>query len=325
MSKKRVYVTRRLPKEALDKIDKEFEMKVNPYDRVLTRKELENEIKDIDGLLCLLTDTIDKELLSLNPNLKVIANYAVGYNNIDIDACTKMGIPVSNTPGVLTDTTADFAWTLLMSTARRVVEADKFTRAGKYKGWGPMMFLGGDIYGKKLGIIGIGRIGQAFASRAKGFDMDVYYNDVNRLDDEEEQKLGVEYKDFDDLLRESDFISLHVPLIPDTKHLIAKDELKKMKSSAYLINTSRGPIVDEDALVWALKENKIAGAGLDVYEDEPKLHPELDKLDNTILTPHIASASIETRTKMANIAAKNLIAGLKGEKMPHLINEEVNK
>ena len=321
MQKKKVYVTRKLPKEALDKINNEFEMEVNPHDRALTRDELENAVKDIDGLLCLLTDEIDEELLKINPYLQVIANYAVGYNNIDIDACTKNNIKVSNTPGVLTDTTADFAWSLLMSTARRVVEADRFARAGKFKGWGPMMFLGGDIYEKKLGLIGIGRIGQAVAKRAAGFDMDVYYYDVNKLDKETEKELNIEYKNFEDLLKESDFVSIHVPLLPPTKHLIDKEELAMMKETAYLINTARGPIINESELATALKKGEIAGAGLDVFEEEPEIYSELVELDNTVLTPHIASASIETRTKMANMAAENLIAGLKGEQMPNLINE----
>jgi len=323
MEKKKVYVTRKLPKEALDKINDEFEMEVNPYDRALTREELENAVKDIDGLLCLLTDEIDENLLEINPDLQVIANYAVGYNNIDVEACTKKDIKVSNTPGVLTDTTADFAWSLLMSTARRVVEADRFARAGKFNGWGPMMFLGGDIYGKKIGLIGIGRIGQAVAKRAAGFDMDVYYYDVNKLDKKTEEELNIEYRDFEDLLKESDFVSIHVPLLPPTKHLIDKEELAIMKETAYLINTARGPIINESELATALKNGEIAGAGLDVFEEEPEIYSELVELDNTVLTPHIASASIETRTKMANMAAENLIAGLKGEEMPNLINKEI--
>lgn len=323
MSRPRVYVTRKLPQVALDMIAAECDMEVNPHDRVLTREELEEAVKGIDGLLCLLTDKIDGDLLDLNPNLKVIANYAVGFNNIDVDACTKRGIPVSNTPGVLTDTTADFAWTLLMATARRLVEADRFTRAGKYKGWGPMLMLGGDVYGKTLGVIGMGRIGQAFVKRAKGFDMRVIYYDAFRRSGEEEKELGIEYREFEDLLKEADFISIHVPLIPETEHLIGKKELEMMKKTAYLINTARGPIIDEKALVEALKNNEIAGAGLDVYEDEPELAPGLAELDNVTLAPHIASASIETRTKMAVMAAENLLAGLKGEKMPNIVNPEV--
>ena len=323
MTKPLVYVTRRLPQKALDMIAAECEMKVNPHDRVMSRNELENAVKEIDGLLCLLTDTIDEDLLELNPDLKVIANYAVGFNNIELKGCTKRGIPVSNTPGVLTDTTADFAWALLMATARRVVEADRFTRAGKYQGWGPMMFLGGDVYGKTLGVIGMGRIGQAFAKRALGFDMEVIYYDAKPLSEEKEEELGVKYMKFDNLLKESDFISLHVPLLPQTKHLIGEREFELMKETAYLINTARGPIIDEKALFEALKNNDIAGAGLDVYEEEPELYPGLSDLDNIVLAPHIASASIETRTKMAVMAAKNLLAGLKEESMPNILNPEV--
>ncbi|MFW6036154.1 MAG: 2-hydroxyacid dehydrogenase [Halothermotrichaceae bacterium] len=323
MSKPKVYVTRKLPQKAMEMIAERCKMEVNPHDRILTRKELEKVVQGIDGLLCLLTDTIDEDLLDINPRLKVIANYAVGYNNIDVKACTERNIAVSNTPGVLSDTTADFAWTLLMAVARRVVEAESFTRAGKYKGWGPMMFLGGDIYGKKLGVIGMGRIGQAFTSRAKGFDMEVLYYDTYRKSAEKEEELNITYMELNDLLKESDFVSLHVPLLPDTKHLIAEEELKMMKETAYLINTARGPIIDEKALVDALKNNEIAGAGLDVYEDEPDLTEGLAELDNVTLTPHIASASIETRTKMAVMAAENLLAGLNGEEMPNLINDEV--
>ncbi|MFP4661735.1 MAG: 2-hydroxyacid dehydrogenase [Halanaerobiales bacterium] len=322
MSRPKVYVSRKLPQKALDMISAECNMEVNPHDRILTREELEEAIEGIDGLLCLLTDTIDADLLDLNPDLMVIANYAVGYNNIDLDACTERGIPVSNTPGVLTDTTADFAWTLLMATARRVVEADRFVRAGKYEGWGPMMFLGGDVHGKTLGVIGMGRIGKAFASRAKGFNMRVVYYDAFRLSPEEEKELGIEYLELDELLSLSDFVSIHVPLIPETKHLIGQSELELMKKTAYLINTSRGPIVDEKALVMALIEGEIAGAGLDVYENEPELMPGLVELDNVILAPHIASASIETRTKMGTMAAENLLAGLKGNKMPNLLNPD---
>ncbi|AZO96582.1 D-glycerate dehydrogenase [Halocella sp. SP3-1] len=325
MSKPKVYVTRRLPQKALDMLGAECEVEINPYDRVLTKEELAEAVKGIDGLLCLLTDTIDEDLLDVNPALKVIANYAVGYNNIDIKACTERGIPVSNTPGVLTDTTADFAWTLLMVTARRVVEADRFTRAGKYKGWGPMMFLGGDIYGKTLGVIGMGRIGQSFAKRARGFNMNVIYYDVYRRTSEEEKKWGIKYRELDTLLEEADFVSLHVPLIPETEHLIGEKELKLMKKTAYLINTARGPIVDEKALVEALKNGEIAGAGLDVYEEEPELASGLTELDNVTLAPHIASASIETRTKMAEMAVENLLAGLKGQDMPNIINKEVFK
>lgn len=323
MVKPKVYVTRKLPKKAMEMIDKECDMEVNPHDRVMTREELETAIQGIDGLLCLLTDKIDAELLDLNPDLQVIANYAVGYNNIDIEACTERNILVSNTPGVLSDTTADFAWALLMATSRRIVEGDKFARAGKYNGWGPMLMLGGDIYNKTLGIIGLGRIGKKVAKRASGFNMNKIYYNRTKLTSEEEKKFDVEYAEFEELLKTSDFISLHVPLTDSTRHLIGKKELEMMKKTAYLINTSRGPVIDESALADALKNNEIAGAGLDVYEEEPKIHPGLIDLDNVVLTPHIASASIDTRTKMGTMAAENLIVGLKGNKMPNLINKEV--
>ena len=323
MVKPKVYVTRKLPKKAMEMIDKECDMEVNPHDRVMTREELETAIQGIDGLLCLLTDKIDAELLDLNPDLQVIANYAVGYNNIDIEACTERNILVSNTPGVLSDTTADFAWALLMATSRRIVEGDKFARAGKYNGWGPMLMLGGDIYNKTLGIIGLGRIGKKVAKRASGFNMNKIYYNRTKLTSEEEKKFDVEYAEFEELLKTSDFISLHVPLTDSTRHLIGKKELEMMKKTAYLINTSRGPVIDESALADALKNNEIAGAGLDVYEEEPKIHPGLIDLDNVVLNPHIASASIDTRTKMGTMAAENLIVGLKGNKMPNLINKEV--
>jgi glyoxylate reductase len=325
MSKPKVYVTRKIPQKALDMIAAECEMQVNPHDRVMTRAELEEAIKGIDGLLCLLTDTIDASLIDLNPNLKVIANYAVGFNNIDVDACTKRKIPVSNTPGVLTETTADLAWALIMSAARRIAESDRFTRAGKFEGWGPMLMLGGDIYGKTLGVIGMGRIGEAVIRRAKGFNMKVVYYTSRRKSKDEEQALGVEYRNFADLLRESDFVTVHVPLFPETVHLIGEKELRLMKQTAYLINTARGPIIDEKALVKALRNNEIAGAGLDVFEQEPILEEGLTELENVTILPHIASASIETRTKMGTMAAENLIAGLKGEKMPNLINPEALK
>ena len=322
MPQAKVYVTRKLPSSALDRIAEKHQMEVNPHDRVLTRTELEEAIKGIDGLLCLLTDTIDAELLELNPDLKVIANYAVGYNNIDVPACTSRGIPVSNTPGVLDETTADFAWALLMAAARRVVEADRFTRAGKFQGWGPMLMLGDDIHGRTLGIIGLGRIGQEVARRARGFAMDILYHSRTRKSKEQERRLGVEYRDLQDLLQESDFVSLHVPLTEKTHHLISRQELKLMKENAYLINTSRGPVVDEEALIKALRSREIAGAGLDVYEKEPEVTPGLKDLDNVVLAPHIASASRATRTRMAEMAAENLLAGLEGREMPNLINPE---
>ncbi|MBS4023143.1 MAG: D-glycerate dehydrogenase [Dethiobacter sp.] len=320
MKRPRVYVTRKLPQEALSMIDSECEMKINPNDRVLQRPELEDNIKGIEGLLCLITDEIDAGLLDLNPSLRMIANYGVGFNNIDVEACTQRKIPVSNTPGVLTESTADLTWALLMACARRVVEGDRLLRDGKFEGWGPMFLLGTDVYGKTLGIIGLGRIGRAVIRRAVGFNMKVIYHSRSRLSQEEELKLGVEYKDFDSILQEADYVSLHVPLTSSTKHLISVRELKMMKKTAFLINTTRGPVVDEKALVEALKTREIAGAGLDVFEDEPRLADGLSQLDNVVITPHTASATTETRTKMAVMAATNLLAGLKGETIPNLVN-----
>jgi len=319
MKKWKVFVTRRVPKPGLDLLEKECEIEVNPYDRVLTKEEIIRGIKGKGGLLCLLTDKIDKDILDTEPKLKMIANYAVGYENIDVKYATEKGIPVSNTPGVLTDTTADMAWALLFSTARRIVEGDKFTREGKFKGWGPTLMLGQDITGKTLGVVGAGRIGTAFALKSKGFGMKVLYCDVKR-NEKIEKELGAKKVSLEELLKESDFVSLHVPLLSSTKHLIGEKELKIMKKTAVLINTSRGPIIDEKALVKALKEKWIFGAGLDVYENEPNLEEGLIEIDNVVLQPHLASAGIETRTKMAIMAAENLIAGLKGKIPSNCVN-----
>ncbi|MBU2598859.1 MAG: D-glycerate dehydrogenase [Actinobacteria bacterium] len=321
--KPKVFVTRKLPEKALEMIRAECDMEINPHDRVLTKEELISGISDKDGMLCLLTDEIDEEVIDSGRNLRIIANYAVGYNNIDVSAATKRKIPVTNTPGVLTDTTADMAWALIFAIARRVVEADKFTREGMYKGWGPMMFLGGDIYRKTLGIVGLGRIGKSVAKRAKGFDMRVLYFDAFRADEKVEKELSIKYVSLEELLKESDFVSIHVPLLPSTHHLIGEKELLMMKKTAYLINNSRGPVIDEEALVKALRDKEIAGAALDVFENEPEISPGLADLENVVLTPHISSASIETRTKMAVIAAENLLAGLKGIRPPNIVNPEV--
>ncbi len=321
--KPKVFVTRKLPEKALEMIKAECDMEINPHDRLLTKKELVSGVSDKDGLLCLLTDEIDEEVIDSGSNLRIIANYAVGYNNIDVSAATKRKIPVTNTPGVLTDTTADMAWALIFAIARRVVEADKFTKEGMYKGWGPMMFLGGDIYRKTLGIVGLGRIGKSVVRRAKGFDMRVLYFDAFRADEKVEKELGIEYVSLEELLKESDFVSMHVPLLPSTRHLIGEKELLMMKKTAYLINNSRGPVIDEEALVNALRDKEIAGAALDVFENEPELSPGLADLENVVLTPHISSASIETRTKMAVMAAENLLAGLKGMRPPNIVNPEV--
>jgi lactate dehydrogenase-like 2-hydroxyacid dehydrogenase len=318
----KIFVTRTIPKPGLDLLRKEFTITVNNDDRALTKQEIINNIKGSDGLLCLLTDPIDREVIYAEPKLKMIASYAVGYDNIDISAATERGIPVSNTPGVLTETTAELAWALLFSVTRRIVEGDTFTRAGHFKGWAPLLMLGQDVTNKTLGIIGTGRIGTAFALKSKGFDMKVIYTDEQR-NEQLERKLGAKKVPLSELLKKSDFVSIHVPLLKTTHHLIGKKELKMMKKTAILLNTARGPIIDESALIKALKEHWIFGAGLDVYEHEPKISEELKKLDNVILQPHTGSGTIETRTKMALMAAKNLIEGLKGNIPPNCINKEI--
>ena len=320
----KIFVTRRIPEPGLKLLEKHHQVEVNRYDRVLTKEEIIKGLKGKDGLLCLLTDPIDADVINSEPKLKMIASYAVGYNNIDIKAATKRGIPVSNTPGVLTDATSDMAWALLFSVARRIVEADKFTRAGKFKGWGPMLMHGQDVTNRTLGVVGAGRIGTAFALKSKGFNMNVLYVDEKK-NETLEKEVNAKKVTFDELLKKSDFISLHVPLIPSTHHLIGEKELKMMKKNAVLINTSRGPVVDEQALVFALKEKQIFGAGLDVYEHEPEMTEELKKLDNVVLQPHSASATIESRTKMAIMAAENMVAGLKGEIPTNCVNKEVFK
>ena len=319
-----VYVTRQIPQPGLDiLINAGLNVEVNPDDRVLKREELISAVKGRDGVLCLLTDTIDDEIFeAAGKQCTGFANYAVGYNNVDVNAASKRKIPISNTPGVLTEATADQAWALLFSTARRIVESDTFMRSGQWKGWGPMQFLGADITGATLGIVGAGRIGSAMAKKSVGFNMKVLYCDVNRNEDLG-KSIGAKKVDFDVLLKESDFVSVHVALTDETKHLIGKRELALMKSSAILINTSRGPIVDELALVEALKDHSICAAGLDVYENEPEMMPGLKELPNVVICPHIASATIKTRTAMATIAAKNLLTMLEGKRPPNCVNPEI--
>ncbi|QGP91183.1 Putative 2-hydroxyacid dehydrogenase [Neomoorella glycerini] len=322
MAKWNVYVTRLVPQPALDLLAEYCDLEINPEDRVLTRAELLEKVRGRDGILCLLTDILDDEVFTAAKGVKIFANVAVGFNNVDLEAATRHGIMISNTPGVLTEATADMAWALLFTVARRVVEGDKFTRAGKYKGWGPLLMLGQEITGKTLGVIGAGRIGTAFARKAKGFDMKILYHDVQRSE-AFEAATGGTYVDKETLLKEADFVSLHVPLMPSTTHLISTPELKLMKKTSILINTSRGPVVDEKALVKALQEKEIWGAGLDVFENEPELAPGLAELDNVVLCPHIASATWETRTNMALMAANNLLAALRGELPPQCLNPEV--
>ncbi|NCO36383.1 MAG: D-glycerate dehydrogenase [Armatimonadetes bacterium CG2_30_59_28] len=322
----KVYVSRLLPEGAMQLLAKATEIsevRVNPRDRPATRRELREGIEWCDCLLCLLTDRIDAEAMDWGPNLRMIANYAVGYNNIDVEAATLRGIPVTNTPGVLTETAADLAWALIMACSRRVVESDTFLREGKFKGWGPLMYLGHDVHGKTLGIIGFGRIGYAVARRARGFDMRILYNGPRRADERLEKSVGAEYVDRKTLLKQADFVSLHPYLSPESTHLIGERELNHMKCTAYLINTSRGPVVDEQALVKALREGRIAGAGLDVFEDEPRTASGLTKCQNAVLLPHIASATVETRTAMGVLAASNIIDLLRGTRPRTVVNPEV--
>lgn len=319
----KVYVTRILPKQAMDKIDSYCDAEVWDGELEPPRDILLEKVRNAEGLVSLVTDRIDAELIDRAVKLKVISNYAVGVDNVDVKAATSRGIFVGNTPGVLTETTADFAFALIMSAARRVVEADKSVRAGHWKTWEPMVLLGQDIYGSTLGIIGLGRIGSAVAKRAKGFGMRILYYDINRQSKTEEE-LGIEWADMEKILVESDFITLHTNLSPLSYHLIGAEEFKMMRRNCILINTSRGSVVDNMALYEALRDGRIAYAALDVTEPEPipVNHPLL-QLSNVIITPHIASASVATRTKMALMAAENLIAGLKGMLPPNPANPEV--
>lgn len=297
------------------------ELSYNREDRVLGAEEIKEGVQGKDGLISLVTDKIGEEIIRAGTELRVISNYAVGYNNIDVEAATKHRIAVTNTPGVLTETTADLAWALLMGIARRVVEGDAYTRTGRWQNWAPQLLLGHDVYGAILGLIGMGRIGQAVARRARGFEMRVLYHSRTRLSAAEERSLNVTYVDKDTLLKQADYISLHVPYTKETHHYIGARELALMKETAYLINTARGPIVDEKALVRALEHGIIAGAGLDVYENEPLLEPGLTRLSNVILLPHIGSATIKTRTEMGMMAAQNALDVLAGNPCPNIVNK----
>jgi glyoxylate reductase len=325
LKKPKVYVTRQLFKSSIDLLEKHCSVEVyDGDDNPVPREVLLKKIKNVDGLLCLITEKIDKEVFNSGKKLKVVSNYAVGFNNIDIDEASKRGIYVTNTLGILTETTADCAFALMMAASRRIVEGDKNIRAKKWvHAWGPRMFIGYDIYGKTLGIVGLGRIGIAMVKRARGFDMKViYYDPIRRVDLEKEHKII--FKPLNDLLGLADFVSIHVPLTNETHHLIGEKQFKKMKNTSYLVNTSRGPVVDEKALYSALKTKMIAGAGVDVFETEPidPMNP-LIELDNVVITPHIASASIDTRTAMAMMAASNLVAVLEGKVPPNVVNPEI--
>ncbi|MEM1570224.1 MAG: glyoxylate reductase [Candidatus Bathyarchaeia archaeon] len=325
MVKPRVFVTRILPSPALDILREYCEVEVNPRDEPPSKEDLINRVKDKHALLCLLTDSIDSEVISAALDLRVISTYSVGYDHINVEEATRRGIYVTNTPGVLTDAVADFTWALLLGAARRIVEADNYVRSGRWKiAWSPMLLLGCSVYGKTLGIIGLGRIGMAVAERAKGFNMKVMYYDVQRPPLDVEKRLNVEYKSLEELLRESDFVTIHVPLTKETYHLIGERELRLMKKSAFLINTARGAVVDTRALARALGEGWIAGAALDVFEKEPiEEDNPLLKLSNIVLAPHIASATVEARSKMAEIAALNIVSVLRGEMPPYLVNLDV--
>ena len=319
----KVLISQKIFDEAVALAQKHFDVDYHSSDLPLPPHALIQKLKDKMRVITLLTDQINDALLSQCPGLRIVSNVAVGYNNIDLNACTRRKVMVTNTPGVLDDTTADLTWALLLSVARRVVEADQFLRSGQWKGWKLMEFLGHDVHHKVLGICGLGRIGQRVAKRARGFDMKILYTDVVRAAPPIEESLEAQFVEKKGLLCESDFISLHVPLFPETTHYISDGELTLMKPTAILINASRGPVVDEKALVRALQEKKVAGAGLDVYESEPAVEPGLIELKNVVLMPHIASASRETRLRMATIAAENLVAGLRGERPPNLVNEEI--
>lgn len=323
MALPKVLVTRIIPNSGLEILKGRVDLDVFSEDRPITKEELIHRVKGKEGLYCLLSDRIDRDVIdAAGSQLKVISNYAVGFNNIDVEYATEKGIRVTNTPGALREATADLTWALLMSAARRIPESDGFVREGRFVGWGPMLMLGYDVYGKTIGIVGMGDIGAAVARRAKGFNMRILYHSRSRKV-EVERELGAEKVDFDDLLGQSDFISLHVPLTPETRHMIGGREIALMKRSAILINLARGEVVDERALFLALKEKRIAAAGLDVFENEPMLTPGLADLDNVVLTPHTGSATFESRDTMAVMAANDLLLGLEGKRPKNLVNPRV--
>ncbi len=323
MSKPKVFSSHPLFEAPRKLLNEHFEVDYWERPERPPRAEVLRRVADKEALICLLTEKINEELLTAAPKLRIVANVAVGYDNIDVAACTRHKVVASNTPGVLDETTADFAWTLLMTVARRVLEGDQLIRSGQWTGWNLDQLCGADVWGKTLGILGFGRIGRALARRAGGFRMRVIYNDAVRAAAEIERELNAQFVERDQVLAEADFVSVHVPLLPDTRHLISAPQLARMKRSAFLINTSRGPVVDEAALVAALEARRIAGAALDVHENEPKVHPGLVGRRDVVLTPHIASASLETRTRMATIAAENVIALFAGRRPPTALNPEV--
>lgn len=318
--KPRVLITRVLPEPALEVVRQACEVQLDPLDQQLTPAALQQAMVDKHGVLCLITDRIDAAVLDAATALKVVSNIAVGYDNIDVAAATQRGILVTNTPGVVTESTADLTWSLLCSIARRIAEGDRYIRAGKWREWTLMLMAGGDIYGKTLGIFGMGRIGQAVARRAQGFHMRVLYHNRHRLEPALEAACNATWVDKPTLLQQADFVSVHLPLSAATTHFIGAAELRLMRPTAYVINAARGPVVDEAALIQALQHGWIAGAALDVFEHEPHVPPALQELDNVVLVPHIGSASVATRTRMAVMAAENLVAVLRGASTPHIVN-----
>jgi lactate dehydrogenase-like 2-hydroxyacid dehydrogenase len=325
LPKPKAFATRALFPEARAILDAHFDTDYWTQPGGIPRPDLLKRVADAEALICVITERVDEELLAAAPRLRIAATVSVGYDHIDVPACTRHNVVVTNTPGVLDDTTADLSWALLMAVSRRIVEGDNWVRSGTWKGWDLDQLVGGDVHGKTLGIIGFGRIGQRMARRSLGFDMRVLYASNHRASPEVEKELRAESVPMDRLLAESDFVSLHVPLQPSTRHLINGASFAKMKRTAYLINTTRGPVVDEAALVEALTSGKIAGAGLDVYEYEPKVHPGLLPLKNVVLAPHIGSASVETRTKMSVMAAENAAAVFSGRRPPNALNPDAIK
>ena len=324
MPKPRVYCSHELFEEARKILDATCDADYWTQAERPPREEVLRRVKDKEGLVCLLTEKVDEGLLRAAPKLRIAANVAVGFDNIDVEACTKRGVVATNTPGILDETTADFAWTLLMAVARRLGEGEQLARSGNWKGWNLDQLCGADIWGKTLGIVGFGRIGRAVARRSLGFNMKVIYTDAVRAPEDAERAVNATFRDMNTLLAEADFISLHVPLLEETRGLFDAPKFFRMKRTAFLINTSRGPVVDEAALVAALESKKIAGAALDVYENEPFIHPGL-KRPNVVLAPHLASASLETRTKMAVMAANNVVSLFHGQMPPNMVNPSVLK
>jgi glyoxylate reductase len=324
MAKAKVFATHRLFEPARKILQKNCEVEYWEKAERPPREEVLRRVKDKEALVCLLTEKVNDELLQAAPKLKIAANVAVGFDNIDVAACTKRGVVATNTPGVLDETTADFAWTLLMAVARRLLEGDGLARSRNWKGWDLDQLVGTDVWGKTLGIVGFGRIGRAMARRASGFQMKVIYTDAVRAPGDVEKELRAEFREMNALLAEADFVSVHTPLLPETRGLFDAQKFELMRRTAFLINTARGPVVNEADLVAALESGRIAGAALDVFEKEPGIHPGLRR-PNVVLAPHIASASLETRTKMAVMAAENVVALLQGRRPINVLNPEVLK